>query len=314
MFKHFRDVLSLASLSSCSSEEVVRHVVTAHSLSDATPLSLLGALPEEHDADGRLSQAMCVVAPAELLHHVYHRPSRDWKLVCVDARMRTSTLSLPVCVRLEQIAHTQRRQILRDMPYEDCVHVCLMGDGPPVPGDDAFELYRHLLGSKARRRHVSIVAGGWEVVQELAVSLKLHLVAADDLIIPDATIADTAGRVADATSDTLDELKAGAARHVAKATEKATAVGQQASAVGQKLGRNFMKGWSRLLGDVDASAPPSSPSALPAADPALASPPASPAASAQVPPSSPSALPEADPALASPPAAPASPAASAQGS
>merc|ERR1711933_345179 len=54
-----------------------------------------------------------------------------------------------------------------------------MSDGVPMPGDDAFELCRHLLGSAVQRKHVSVLAGGWPALEALARSLKLDLMRAE---------------------------------------------------------------------------------------------------------------------------------------
>merc|ERR1719293_286486 len=87
---------------------------------------------------------------------------------------------LPVCMRLgQEQQHRERRELLRSLPYDESIHLCLMSDGPPVPGDDAFELCRHLAGPKVNRRHVSVVDGGWPAVEKLAGNLGLTLMPAD---------------------------------------------------------------------------------------------------------------------------------------
>merc|ERR1712039_970751 len=86
---------------------------------------------------------------------------------------------LPLCMRIGPAQHDEQRQSLREMPIEDSIHLCLMADGPPTPGDDAFELCRYLAGPRVRRKHVSVVAGGWPAVEELARELKLDLMPTD---------------------------------------------------------------------------------------------------------------------------------------
>mmetsp|Transcript_13776 Transcript_13776/g.37310 ORF Transcript_13776/g.37310 Transcript_13776/m.37310 type:complete len:754 (+) Transcript_13776:105-2366(+) len=213
-----------------------------------TPVSLLrSAVLDSDEAKARIRPPMCVVNPDEVLHHTYERPSGSWRLVVVDVRMRSSELMLPVSMRLGQAQHNHRRQLLRDMPYEDSIHLCLMGDGPPAPGEDAFELCRHLVGPPSRRKHVSVVEGGWPAVQELAESLRLDLMPVEPEVAAGiqvgaaavavargvhkqakATVADFADQVASATESTTAVAQK-VAGSVASATETVSAVGQRAA-------------------------------------------------------------------------------------
>lgn len=122
---------------------------------------------------------------------------------------------MPLCMRISQSNDNQRRQMLRDLPYEESIHLCFLGDGPPVPGDDAFELCRHLVGPHVQRLHLSLVDGGWPAVEELADSLRLHLMPlepeegeeqrrASGLKQARAAVAEVAGQVASATETAKD--------------------------------------------------------------------------------------------------------------
>lgn len=224
-----------------------RCVAGACALLEATPVSTLSALLRPSagvtEAAAR-GPALCVVSAAEVLHHAYERPSCPWRLVVVDVRMRCSSWGLPVCVRLRQAQHTQRRQLLLEMPYEEQIHLCLMGDSFPVPGDDAFELCRYLLGPRARRRHVSVVEGGWPAVEALARSLGLDLLplgpelAAGEVRGADSTVARTAAV----------ERAAEVVGQVVSATETATAMGQK---VAQQAWARAGRAWQLLSSFVE---------------------------------------------------------------
>merc|ERR1712070_479393 len=99
------------------------------------------------------------------------------------------------------------------------------GDGAPGPGDDAFELCRHLLGRNIERKHVSVVEGGWPAVETLACALKLDLMPlAEAVDVGDAgeeqsslkkdlkEVAETAAAVTQHVAETAQRMWAGAGR------------------------------------------------------------------------------------------------------
>lgn len=228
-FEHLKELIrskrGLGGLGSRGLDGVSQCVAAARALMDTTPVSLTTALAADERARARLRLPMCAVAPDEALHHIYERPSGSWRLVLVDVRMRASERALPVCMRLGQLPHNQRRQMLRELPYEESIHLCLLGDGPAMPGDDAFELCRHLVSPNVQRKHVSVVDGGWPAVEELADSLRLHLMPLEP---EEPTTARSSLKEARAAV-------AGVAGQVASATESATAVGQ-------KMAQRMLKG------------------------------------------------------------------------
>lgn len=204
---------------------------------EATPVSLLaGALGGGAGAEGSSREArgmlpsLCVVSAAEVLHHTYERPSSAWRLVVVDVRMRANDWALPVCVRLRQAQHAHRKQLLLEMPYEEQVHFCLMGDGAPVPGDDAYQLCRFLVGSKARRRHLSVVDGGWPAVEELARSLHLDLLPLDSDAWSTPGSEDATGAGGRGAGAPVERVAERAEMAIQVATEKAAVVGQKVAA------------------------------------------------------------------------------------
>eukprot|EP00929_Paragymnodinium_shiwhaense_P030080 TRINITY_DN17104_c0_g1_i13.p2 TRINITY_DN17104_c0_g1~~TRINITY_DN17104_c0_g1_i13.p2 ORF type:complete len:140 (+),score=30.27 TRINITY_DN17104_c0_g1_i13:2168-2587(+) len=94
--------------------------------------------------------------------------------------------ALPLCVTLSK--SEDRLAALLELPYEEAIHLCLVGDYAACPGDEAFELCRCLTGAPTFRKHVAVVRGGWSSIQELADSLGLELFSVE----------------ADADSDLLD--------------------------------------------------------------------------------------------------------------
>jgi hypothetical protein len=113
------------------------------------------------------------------------------------------------------------------MPYEESIHLCFMGDGLPLPGDDAFELCRHLMGAVVKRKHVSVVEGGWSAVEDMARSLKL------DLMRPDSESPEKRKQPSGFKHELKQELKQAreaareAAAEIAQATEAATKASQK---------------------------------------------------------------------------------------
>mmetsp|Transcript_121098 Transcript_121098/g.386749 ORF Transcript_121098/g.386749 Transcript_121098/m.386749 type:complete len:767 (-) Transcript_121098:45-2345(-) len=162
----------------------------AIALHEATPLSVLRLLSPGVRGPGSVLP-FCTITPDEVLHHVYDHKSGLWRLVVVDVRRPTSggaaaaaaaagdefdlaSMALPVCLRFD--ASQDRRAVLKDLPYEESIHLCLIGDGPPMPGEEAFELCRFLATANGiRRPHVSVAEGGWEKVSTLAMALDLEL-------------------------------------------------------------------------------------------------------------------------------------------
>lgn len=207
---------ALGGLGARGCKGVCQCVAAARGLLEATPVSVSNSLAAGDKATGRLRLPMCAVSPDEALHHIYEKPPGSWRLVIVDVRMRASTRALPLCLRLGRAAHNVRRQMLRDLPYEESIHLCLLGDGPPVPGDDAYELCRHLVSYSVGRKHVSLVDGGWPEVEELADSLRLHLMPLDQEEEP-----------VPAPRPGLREARAAVA---------------EATAVGQKVAKGLLKG------------------------------------------------------------------------
>jgi len=163
----------LCQLGSSTTAEILNLVATARKLQEATPLSLNAALSFGGLAGSRLRFPLCTVAADEVLHHVYERPSGAWRLVVVDVRRRTSAFALPVCLRLDGAQN--RQEVLEEMPFEDSIHMCLMGDSRPMPGEEAFELCQRLTCAPASRRHISVADGGWPAISSLARSMGVEL-------------------------------------------------------------------------------------------------------------------------------------------
>lgn len=269
---------------------VPRCIAGARTLLEATPLSVLEPVIRSTSAAGlgnnRIMPSMCMVSPAEVLHHTFETPSRLWRLVVVDVRMRRSELSLPVSVRLETASHGRRKQILSEIPYEEQIHLCLMGDCKPAPGEDAYQLCRYLFGPKIKRRHVSVVDGGWPAVEELAKSMQLDLFPqepdSEPLLraevrrksstgsaeVSSTAVGDAAVKVGEAagiafktmrqaasnavavsTSDAVVERVANAKETVAGTMANAT---ETASTVSKKVTKNVGKAW-KILGGLMAS-------------------------------------------------------------
>lgn len=255
---------------------VHRCLMGAKALLQATPVSLLiealggGMVGDQVPLPGRspersIMPSMCIVSPAEVLHHTYERPSSAWRLVVVDVRMRPGAWALPICVRLRQAQHAKRKQMLLDMPYEEQIHLCLMGDAPPAPGEDAYQLCKYLVGPKARRRHVSVVDGGWPAVEELTKTLHLDLLPLGDDAwtglgehepVEHPSAASAAGDrapergpgdqgVAQKAAVIIVDQAAGLIEGVALATVNAT---ETAKEVGQKVAENAKHVWARASG------------------------------------------------------------------
>jgi len=161
---------------------ICRCMAHARDLCKMTPLTLSTALRPGGLASTRVHLPICPVAPDEALHHVYESPGGDWRLVIVDVRTKRSRHALPVCLRLTTIE--DKLSVLEEMPSEDSIHLCFMGDGPPRPKDEAYELAMHLMKAPGYRRHVSVIDGGWPVVMSLAQTLGLDLVRLDPVDEP----------------------------------------------------------------------------------------------------------------------------------
>jgi len=215
----------LGGLGANGADGVRRCILGARALLDATPPSLLslvmnddGTVPVSSQPDAEQpSLVICTVSAAEVLHHAFERPTGAWRLIVVDVRMRPSEWALPVCVRLPPAQHTQRRQLLLDMPFEEQIHLCLVGDSHPVPGEDAFQLCKFLAGPKAKRRHVSVVEGGWPAVEDLARTLRLDLMP----LGPEASLPPLPAREPDPATNSSATPSAGAAAAVGQAAGRA---------------------------------------------------------------------------------------------
>ncbi|CAK0842064.1 unnamed protein product [Prorocentrum cordatum] len=194
-----RGALSLSLAARLSVEEIHRCVQDARAMLDSTPTTLQGVFD---DAGAELPA--CAVAPEEVLRHTHGGAVGDWRLIVVDARMRPSTLALPVCVRLPLARHSARRGALRELPGDDAIHVCLVGDLAPTRGDDAFELCRYLSGPGVFRSHVSVVAGGWASLEMAAAALDLDLLPACSLEDERGESRDAAAAVAEAVGHVAD--------------------------------------------------------------------------------------------------------------
>lgn len=215
-------------------------IADALSLLDRTPVTLLSALACGQGSV-ELPLPMCIIAPDEVLHHIYETPGRSWRLIIVDARMIPSKVALPISMRLGPTAHTHRRQVLKETPEEESIHLCLMGDGAPGPGDDAFELCRFLVGPNVKRRHISVVDGGWPAVAKLAYSLRLHL-----MPIEPETDEEPFSRSNEGFQLAKEQARAKVAEVIPKVAEQvaeATAAGQK---VAKKMLANAGRAWQRL--------------------------------------------------------------------
>lgn len=190
----------------------------------------------------------CAVSAEEVAHHVYGRPTSNWRLVVVDVRSGESPLALPVCMRLG--TQQDRREVLLDLPYEESIHLVLLGDGPPAPGDEAFELYRYLTQPPARRRHLAVVAGGWPAVEACVRSRGFEFVQME--VKNEEVVEDDGGQ------DGLAEIKKQAAEKAAEIQKQAAVAGKKAAAAaetaakaGEKAGRKLWKGMNRLVDRLD---------------------------------------------------------------
>lgn len=176
-FEELAQLLHLAGLESLTARGasgIVRCVERAQALMVATPMSVAASLhPGKKQDNLRLRYPVTMVAPDEVLHHIYERPQGTWRFVVADVRCKEVVYALPVCIRLG--ADQDRRAVLGDLPYEDSIHLCLMGDGVAGAADEAVELCRFLTSPPVCRKHVSVIDGGWTAVQHLARSMGLDL-------------------------------------------------------------------------------------------------------------------------------------------
>lgn len=205
-----RQALTLGGLAMRSHAEVSRCVAEALQLLHATPLSLRCALRAER-LGVWYDSPVCMVTPEEVLHHTHGGSSATWRLIVADARMRAREHSLPVCVRIEPARHGSRLQALKDLPGDDALHLCLVGDGPPRRSDEAFELCLGLVGKNSWRKHVSIVDGGWPALEEHARMIGMEMMPIDNevddgmAIDAHAVIADVAEQASVAAQMALAE-------------------------------------------------------------------------------------------------------------
>lgn len=246
-------------------------VEQARDLHEATPLSLHSRLAclalSAHGAarPSILTLPVCFISPDEVLRHVYERPTGSWRLVVVDIRRQRSTSALPVCMRLG--ANQDRREFLQGLPYGAAIHLCLLGDRTPSPGEEAFELCRFMLSEKVLRSHVSVAEGGWPIIEEFVRSAGLELmpVEPDDQDEPPTgspAAANTSGHeksggAAESTSEADSNARgakhqgkaalsavAGVAERVATATDRAA---DKVSSAGQKVAQKMSAAANRAL-------------------------------------------------------------------
>eukprot|EP00927_Polykrikos_kofoidii_P048880 TRINITY_DN43055_c0_g1_i1.p1 TRINITY_DN43055_c0_g1~~TRINITY_DN43055_c0_g1_i1.p1 ORF type:complete len:695 (+),score=122.35 TRINITY_DN43055_c0_g1_i1:423-2507(+) len=173
---------------------VARCMDRANELYDSTPLSTINRLGSTGSGNYRGGQHLpfCAVSPDEVLMHIYESPSASWRLVIVDVRCGSAAFALPVCMRL---GHEQDRiAILRDLPFEESIHLCLIADAEPAFGDEAFELCRQLTGPPYLRKHLSVACGGWPSIESLAESMGLELMRVEPEV-PSAAAGATAASV-----------------------------------------------------------------------------------------------------------------------
>lgn len=158
-----------------SALEISQCLDRACAMYEATPLSLVSRLSAgvSPGGDGFEEGGVATVAAHEVLTHVFETPACSWRLVIVDVRKEVDGAALPVCMRLT--CHQDREELLRNLPQESAIHLCLLADGPPVPGDEAFRLSKLLVGPPTFRKHLSVAEGGWPGVAGLALSLGLEL-------------------------------------------------------------------------------------------------------------------------------------------
>eukprot|EP00927_Polykrikos_kofoidii_P028172 TRINITY_DN24638_c0_g1_i1.p1 TRINITY_DN24638_c0_g1~~TRINITY_DN24638_c0_g1_i1.p1 ORF type:complete len:905 (+),score=184.20 TRINITY_DN24638_c0_g1_i1:341-2716(+) len=152
-----------------------RCVRLALELQEATPASLC-----------RGSAALSVlpigsVSAEEVLRHVYEKPASSWRLVIIDVREATIHQALPICIRIG--VDRNRKAVAEGLPEENSIHLCLLADRDPAlakhsTDDAALMLALYLtrdLPSSRRKRHVSVVAGGWHAVYAAASTLGCEL-------------------------------------------------------------------------------------------------------------------------------------------
>ncbi|CAK0810174.1 unnamed protein product [Prorocentrum cordatum] len=137
-FEEFRGWLrsdeGLGRLGANGPASVLEAAGNARAFMETTPVSTAFALAPSADHARHSKAPVCVVAADEVLHHCYEKPPGGWRLLVVDARMRQSAASLPVCLRLcQDQTHAQRRKVLRDLPYDESIHLCLMPKSPRRP-------------------------------------------------------------------------------------------------------------------------------------------------------------------------------------
>lgn len=194
----------------------------------------------------------CAVSAEEVAHHVYGRPTGTWRLVVVDVRTGEAPLALPVCMRLDTLQ--DRREVLLDLPYEEAIHLVLLGDGSPTSGDEALELYQYLTQPPARRRHLAVVAGGWPAVEACVRSQGMDFV---QMEVKTKTagagdsgqdgLAAAGQKVAASAAEKAAEIQ----KQAAVAGKKAAAAAETAAKAGEKAGRKLWKGMNRLVDRLD---------------------------------------------------------------
>jgi len=218
-------------------------VTTVRSLLESTPTSLKNTLKGDTEEAARLNLPLCAVTAEEVLLHTFGRPPSCWRFQVVDARMRVDEFVLPVGLRLETCQHHRRRQLLREMPCDDSIHVCIMAEGPPCPGDDAYELGRSLAGGTIARAHVSIVDGGWPAVRELAASRGHEL-------MPAAAMEPVVAPPASTASDGLKQAAAAVTEASSRAAEQVGPAIETAAAVAQRMWAGASSAWQRLGSEI----------------------------------------------------------------
>mmetsp|Transcript_54431 Transcript_54431/g.100587 ORF Transcript_54431/g.100587 Transcript_54431/m.100587 type:complete len:712 (-) Transcript_54431:133-2268(-) len=216
------------SLGRLGAEEVHAILELAHDLYEVTPVCLASAWPSR-DFTGQ-DLRVCSATPDEVLRHIYEQPTSSWRFVVVDVRTNVDThVALPVSIRIE--SSEDRASVLAEMPYEECIHLCLVGDGPSTSSDDeAVGLCTTLCGDPTWRKHVSVVEGGWAAIQALVQSMGLELM---DVELERA-------------AEALEE--AGESVHTENSFRTAAVgLGQKVARRSRKLTSGFLKGATKAL-------------------------------------------------------------------
>jgi len=220
---------AIGSLGQLGAEEVHAILDLAHDLYEVTPLCLASAWPSRDftEQDVRI----CGITADEVLRHIYEQPTSSWRFVVVDVRSTVDIhVALPVSIRIESTE--DRAAVLAEMPYEECIHLCLVGDVPPTTSsdDEAVRLCMGLCREPSWRKHVSVVEGGWPGVAALVQSMGLELMDVELELAAEAL-----------------EVAGGNGHSENSFRTAAVAVGQKVARRSRKLTSGFLKGATKAL-------------------------------------------------------------------